>query len=475
MLYSEFKERQNRFSTALKIGAPFLGLIIIYISVFSIFEMEDNNFILLLLFIFVYIYYIFYMIYKGFQTSLVDRHTNAFNSYTIIEEIEKFIQKKSLKDGFVVMMNITNIFYVEEQYGIWTRNQVLKKFVEKLDTYLISHGFKNISIGRYQSGIFLLIFKDIKNKKYLNHILTGFCKEIKTDGIFKMEIETNKAIIEKTYDDKVKNIIAKLMNITNNIENDLQDILKPTELDILIRNAVNSQNFTFLYHALHNFTNHFELPKIFTVNVKLSIDNYGILPYSQFLYSVKKNGYEIKFDQLMLSALLKEIKVALSRYKDLKFVIKISAVSFRNRGFLIFLKELLKNMELDSSVIYFSLYENKIYDEFDRFKAIVNEYKELGFGIVFDHFGSFENTGVEYLKHNIKFDIVSFDLGFIKNIENKNYFQVLKSLADLAKIFGVKTLVKFVDKEFMMNTLSDFKPDFVQGFLFDKPIDIHEF
>ncbi|MDR1285695.1 MAG: EAL domain-containing protein [Campylobacteraceae bacterium] len=475
MLYSEFKERQNRFSTALKIGAPFLGLIIVYMSVFSIFDIEDNNFILLLLFIFVYVYYIFYMIYKGFQTSLIDKHTNAFNSYEIIEAIEKFIYKKSLKDGFIVMINITNIFYIEEQYGIWTRNQVLKKFVEKLNMYLTSCGFKNIPIGRYQSGIFLLIFKNIKNKKSLNHVLTGFCKEIKSNGIFKIEIDTNKAIIEKNYDDKVRNIIAKLMNITNNIENDLQDILKPTELDILIRNAVSSQNFTFLYHALHNFANHFELPKIFTINVKLSIDNYGILPYSQFLYSVKKNGYEIKFDQLMLSALFKEIKVVLSRYKDLKFIVKISAVSFRNRGFLIFLKELLKDMELNSSAIYFSLHENKIYDEFDRFKAIVDEYKELGFGIVFDQFGALENTGVEYLKHNIKFDIVSFDLDFVKNIENKNYFQVLKSLADLAKMFGSKTLVKFVDKEFMMNALNDFKPDFVQGFLFDKPVDMHEF
>jgi EAL domain-containing protein (putative c-di-GMP-specific phosphodiesterase class I)/GGDEF domain-containing protein len=415
------------------------------------------------------------MIYKGFQTSLIDRHTNAFSSYTIIKEIEKIIHKKSVKDGFIVMINVTNIFYIEEQYGIWTRNQVLKKFVEKLDGYLTTCGFKNVPIGRYQSGIFLLIFENIKSKKSLNHMLTGFCKEIKTDGIFKIEIETAKAIIEKTYDNNVKNIIAKLMNITDNIENDLQDILKPTELDILIRNAVNSQNFTFLYHAFHNFANYFELPKIFSVNVKLSIDNYGVLPYSQFLPSVKKNGYEIKFDQLMLSALSKDMKVILSRYKNLKFIIKISPVSFRNRGFLIFVKELLKDMELDSSVICFSFRENKIYDEFDRFRAIVDEYKELGFGVMFDHFGAFGNTGVEYLKHNIKFDMVSFDLEFVKNIENKNYFQILKALADLAKTFGAKTFVRFVDKESTMSALSDFKPDFVQGFLFDKPIDINEF
>jgi EAL domain-containing protein (putative c-di-GMP-specific phosphodiesterase class I)/GGDEF domain-containing protein len=475
MLYSEFKERQNRFVTALKIGAPFLGLIIIYMSVFSIFDIEDNNFILLLLFILIYVYYIFYMIYKGFQTTLVDKHTNAFNSYFIINEIENFICKKNIKDGFIAMINITNIFYIEEQYGVWTRNQILKKIVEKLNIYLISRGFKNIPIGRYQSGIFLLIFKNTNNKKILNHMLKGFCKEIKTDGIFKIEIEANEAVIEKTYDDKVKNVISKLLNITNNIENDLEDILKLTEIDVLIRNAVNSKNFIFSYHAIHDFTNNFESSKIFSVNTKLLIDNYGILPYYQFSYSVRKNGYEIKFDQLMIKKLFEEMKVILQSHKDLKFIIKISIVSFRNRGFLISLKEFLKDANIDPSIISFSFFENKIYDEFDRFKAIIDEYKELGFGIVFDHFGASGNTGVEYLKHNIKFDMVIFDLEFIKNIENINYFQVLKALNNLAKIFGAKTLVKFVDKEIMINMLNNIKPDFVQGFLFDKPRTLKDF
>ncbi|MDR2342187.1 MAG: EAL domain-containing protein [Campylobacteraceae bacterium] len=475
MLYSEFKERQNRFVTALKIGAPFLGLIIIYISVFSIFDIEDNNFILLLVFIFVYIYYIFYMIYKGFQTTLIDKHTNAFNSYFIIDEIKNFIHKKSIKNGFVAMINITNIFYIEEQYGVWTRNQILKKIIEKLDIYLISHGFKNIPIGRYQSGIFLLIFKNVNNKKVLNHILRGFCKEIKTDGIFKIEVEANEAVVEKNYDNKVKNIISKLLNITNNIENDLEDVLKLTEIDIFIRNAVNSKSFIFSYHAIHNFTNNLELPKVFSVNTKLLIDNYGILPYSQFSHSVRKNGYEIKFDQLMIKKLFEEIKIILDKYKDLKFIIKISAVSFRNRGFLIFLKEFLKDAAIDPSAIFFSFFENKIYDEFDRFKATIDEYKELGFGVVFDHFGASGNTGIEYLKHNIKFDMIIFDLEFIKNIENINYFQVLKTLNNLAKIFDAKTLIKFIDKEIMMNILNNIKPDFVQGFLFDKPRTLKDF
>jgi EAL domain-containing protein (putative c-di-GMP-specific phosphodiesterase class I) len=413
------------------------------------------------------------MIYKGFQQSMIDDCTNAFNAQTIANEIQKSLKKKH-KNGFVAIIDISNISYIEEQYGIHVRNHILRKIVEKLDTYLISHGFENTLIGRYLSVNFLLIFNNVKSEKHLRHSLTGFCKEIRNDGIFKIEIKASSAVIEKSYDENVKNIILKLINMVNNIENDLQDILKPNEFDILVRNAVNSQNFEFAYHALRTFENIYENPRFFNVNAKLSIDRYGILPVSQISQSVKKNGYEIKFDQLMISVLLNEIKLILSKYPDLIFIIKISAVSFRNRGFFIFLRELLKEAQIKSSNIYFSFSEKKIYDEFERFRMVIEEYKELGFGVVFEQFGT-GNIGTEYLKHGIKFDIASFDMEFVKNISDKNYFEILKSLIDITKTFGIKTLIKFIDKESMLYILKEAKPNFVQGFLLDRPKSIKDF
>jgi EAL domain-containing protein (putative c-di-GMP-specific phosphodiesterase class I) len=320
----------------------------------------------------------------------------------------------------------------------------------------------------------LLIFSDIKSKKHLEHTLTGFCKDIKNEGVFKMEVKTDMAVIEKSYDSNAKNVISKLIDAVNNIENDLQDILKPSEFDMLVRNAVNAGNFEFAYHALRKFEDIYENPWIFSVNTKLRIDRYGTLPISQISSSVKKNGYEIKFDQLIISAILNEINLILGKERNLIFIIKISAVSFRNRSFFISLKELLKDVGIEPKNIYFSLSEQKAYDEFERFKAIIDEYRELGFGVLFEHFG-IGNAGLEYLKHGIKFDIASFDIEYVKNISNKDYFEILKSLINVTKTFGVKSLIRFIDKETMMYILKDAKPDFAQGFLLDKPKNIKDF
>ncbi|MDR1614622.1 MAG: EAL domain-containing protein [Campylobacteraceae bacterium] len=472
MLYSEVKERQNRFVTALKIGLPFLALIIVYISVFAIFDMKSNNFVLLLLFILVYVYYIFYMIYKGFRESFVD-YTQAFNAHTITKEIQKAV-KKNGNEGFIAMISVQNISHIEEQYGVSAQNQILKHLVEKLNAYLSSFGLKKIPIGHYQIGSFLLIFNEVSSKRHLDHLLTGFCKEIKAKGIFKIEIKLKSVTIEKSYDNNVKNIISKLINTFQNIDNDLQDILKPDEFDYLIKNAVQTRNFIFNYQAIYPFENIEKRTNIFSVNTKLLIDRYGVLTRSQVVYSVKKNGYEVKFDQLVLQMLFSEIKLILTSYPDFRFIVKISAVSFRNRGFLIFLKELLKEMEIRASSIYFAFEERKTYDEFERFKEIINEYRELGFGIVLERFGT-SNSGFEYLKHGLQFDIVSFDLEFVKNIDIENYRLMLKALASFAKSLNIKTVVKFIDKESILDILKDVKPDFMQGFLFDKPHELKDF
>jgi hypothetical protein len=88
MLYSEIKERENRFITALKIAFPFLLLIGIFFHAFQLFPYTSVNFILLILLIPIYVYYTVYLIYHGFQTTLIDPTTKTFTRMEIMTKIE---------------------------------------------------------------------------------------------------------------------------------------------------------------------------------------------------------------------------------------------------------------------------------------------------------------------------------------------------------------------------------------------------
>ena len=80
MLYSEKKERENRFVIALKIVFPFLFLVAIFFYFYRFFPQNSLTFALLTILIPIYVYYIVYLIYNGFSTSVIDPITKAFTA-----------------------------------------------------------------------------------------------------------------------------------------------------------------------------------------------------------------------------------------------------------------------------------------------------------------------------------------------------------------------------------------------------------
>lgn len=467
MLYSESVERHRRFKTALKISFPFFIFLALYIFIFKIIDLGNDDFFLLVFFVIVYIYYIFYMIYQSFKISILDNRTKAFGSEAIIKEIKKALHVRNKKDGFVVMIFIKNITFIEEQYDVDTRNDVLKKFVQKLQRFLISKNFKNVPIGRYQSANFLLLFKNQENKKFIGHLINEFCIKINNSGIDDIEINLQNSIVSLSYDKNVENIISKLINLPNEEKERLNVLIKPDKFDILIKKAIKKRNFIHTYQFIRHFANKGKV-EFMSVNSKLDIENFGYLNKNQISKSIKKNSYEIVFDLLAIRTTLDEIQDILKEKEDLKLVVKISPVSFRNSNFLIQLLEILRINNISASKICFCVTENKLFEDINKFREIVKKYKNSGFFLIFNEFG-LNNVGIIYLKENFEFDIFTFDLELTKNLDKKTNYEIVKALANMCKKLGKRTLIKFVDKQETEDRLKDIKPDLVQGFLFDKP------
>jgi EAL domain-containing protein (putative c-di-GMP-specific phosphodiesterase class I)/GGDEF domain-containing protein len=465
MLYSESVERHTRFKTALKISFPFLIFLALYIFIFNIFDLKHNDFFLLIFFVIIYIYYIFYLIYQSFKISLLDNNTKTFNSEVITKEIKKALDAN--KNGFVAMVSIKNITFVEEQYGVDTRDEILKKFIQKLNSFLISKNFKNISIGKYQSGSFLLLFKDEQNRKLIKHLLNEFCKKISNEEIDNIEINTQSSIVNISYDTNVKNIISKLINLPNEEAQQLNILIKPDEFDILIKKAIKKEKFINQYQYIYAF-GYQDRIKYLSVSTKIYIENFGHLTKNQISKTIQKNSYEIEFDFLAIKTILKEIKEILIEKEELKVIIKVSIASFKNNNFLVQLLKILKNNDINPNKICLLLNESKIYENTNRLKEIVKKYKDYGFCIIFDEFG-LNNAAMAYLKENVGFDMFAIDLEFTKNLNKNSYFEILKAMINMCKALNIKTLIKFVDKREIEDKLNELKPDYVQGFLYDKP------
>ena len=206
MLYSEIKERENRFIIALKIAFPLLLLIGIFFHSAQLFSLTSIDFILLIILIPIYVYYTVYLIYHGFQTTLIDPITKTFTRAEIISKIEKI---KDRENTNIIFLHVNNLSDINERYGINNGDLVLSQFIQKLELFLRKHHFKSIVIGRYSSDSFLLYLK--YPSRELRHLITIFTKSVQNVGITNIEVKVDFSLLSATYDSNTHNLIERLL------------------------------------------------------------------------------------------------------------------------------------------------------------------------------------------------------------------------------------------------------------------------
>jgi len=461
MLYSESKERKNRFITSLKIGFPFLVFTIILFYTFKLFDTDLESSFLLLILIPIYIYYIFYMIYNGFKQTLIDPITKTFNRSEIIKNIVKIKKKKY--ESSVVLIKIDNIVDINERYGISNSDKILRIFAERVNDFFANYNLKDIPIGRYGGGHFLLVLKS--RKKESTHLLTIFSKELKHIGINDIEIKIDFTLLESDYDPSVQNIVDKLLSmIEDNKESDnIAPNIKPNEFEKIIAKAIDNEKFIFKYQPVLNKSS--EKIEIIEVLPKIYSKTDGMLSRTQIERVVNHIGYETVFDKKIISVLIKELENKI--LGDTLYSIKVSPVTLRNNEFMQHINHIFFKSKLKAENFILEFGEVRAYKEINRFKEILNQYRKLGFKIGLDNFGG-DNCSLEYIK-TLPIDIIKFDIEFTKNIEEDRYKKILKSYMILLRELDIKIMIKFIDKKELLDLVEDLNPDYIQGFIVSKP------
>lgn len=459
MLYSEGKERENRFKLALKIGFPFLLLICAFI-LFSkrLNNLSDGDLVLLIILSVIYIYYIFYLIYSGFKSSLIDPVTKTFNRSAIMKYLEQ--EMKHHTNGLAVMICVSNIADINERYGIRYGDIILRKFTKQLHEFLEDYNFKNIPIGRYGGGYFLALIRHKETE--LRHILGIFERNLKSVGVEEIEIKIDISMVPMSYDENKENITLQLLELLDNNQEESPSI-KPDAYDKMVCSAIDRQNFVFKYQPVLD-TESKTITRL-EILIKLYSKEYGTLSRSQISSIVNRNGYEVRFDEKIMERLMSEIK-PLCHFPIL-FSLQVSVVSLRNQKFREFLQHLIEAQKIDPKRFILEISEKRPYEEIQRFHEILIQYKMMGFKIALDHFGG-NNASVEYLKH-LPISSVNFDIEYTKNLNEVRYNLMLHSYIKLLKELGIKSMVKFIDKKEAFEKVQKMGVDYIQGYAVGKP------
>ncbi|MCR5798129.1 MAG: GGDEF domain-containing phosphodiesterase [Eubacterium sp.] len=125
--------------------------------------------------------------------------------------------------------------------------------------------------------------------------------------------------------------------------------------------------------------------------------------------------------------------------------------------------------ELDHSLLTIEITESIIASNFEYMKLQVNRFRELGFKVWMDDFGS-GYSSLDVL-HDLEFDLIKFDMHFLHKFgDGINGRIILSNLVRMATDLGIDTVCEGVETEEHEAFLQDIGCIKLQGYYYTKPL-----
>ncbi len=148
--------------------------------------------------------------------------------------------------------------------------------------------------------------------------------------------------------------------------------------------------------------------------------------------------------------------------------INLSGNTITDPYILDYIKDELEKSQLNPESICFEITETAAMSSIKKAINIITELKRIGIKFALDDFGS-GLSSFGYLK-DLPVDYLKIDGAFVKNIvDNEKDRAIVRSINEVAKVMGMKTIAEFVENNEILDILKDIGVDYAQGYGIGKP------
>ena len=466
MLLPEKKEREYRFSLALRMALPIFLLLVLFIynTFQSYYESLDITFyfnsVLLLAFS---IYFIFFLIYDGFSVQITEPISKTFTRSYLYKYLKKEIKKN--KEYTLILISIDNLYYINETYGFQNGDKVLSKFVQYIEKYFNDKQISNFPMGQLKGGDFIIGLPG-ESTQYKT-ILELLCLKSNEILIDHMEVKISGAIIDTLYSDKLDFLFDKLFD--NQMLNKQKKYLKeedidPNDLESYTIDAIENRSFIIKKQAV--FENNSLL--FYECFVKMKTSNGKVLHPKSYMKVVHKLGLSAEYDFI----LIEKICEIISSQKNISLCLNIEASSIRNYSFVERLNHLLTSNEIVKNKLLFLIAESQYYSNITRYNSTLQSIRKMGIKVGIDRVGSL-HTSFLYMR-DLDIDFIRFDSIYSKKSDKMKYKNILKGFNTTAHNLGLKTWIKMIEDNEIGTFVNDLGIDYKQGKSLSELEDLYE-
>lgn len=257
------------------------------------------------------------------------------------------------------------------------------------------------------------------------------------------------------------------------VNNDLQKE-KQREEDIvtLVAHAISNDGFDVYYQPIYSTDKQSFISAEALVRLK-DTQTFGYLSPEIFIPIAEKNGLimdlgRIVFDKVCAFASMNRLQSLGVEYIE----VNLSGIQAVDTSLPDLLAQTIKSYHLEPSFINLEITETAAVSSGSMLRANMNRLRNLGFSFSMDDFG----TGYSNLSQiaDTAYDLVKLDKSLIwpcfgKN-KSDNAMHILKNITEMLHDIGAHIVAEGVETEEMAEYLKELKVNYLQGYLYSKPI-----
>ncbi|MBE6003902.1 MAG: bifunctional diguanylate cyclase/phosphodiesterase [Lachnospiraceae bacterium] len=240
-----------------------------------------------------------------------------------------------------------------------------------------------------------------------------------------------------------------------------------TEVENEIKTAI--INNSFYFHLQPQFDMNHKL-RGFEALARMNDKNGKQINPGEFIPIAEKAGLIDKVDSAVFRKSAKFIGNLIQETgADILLSINISVKHIMKRHFLEELKEILDSCNLSPRNVEIEITESILIESVEKASKCIRELKSMGIHIAIDDFG----TGYSSLSYlfNIPATLLKVDKSFIDNMNNNDSSRkYVATIISLGHIMGIDVISEGVETEEQLETLKDIGCDYIQGYIWGKPL-----
>lgn len=427
--------------------------------------------------------------YKRISISnLTDYVTGYGNRKSYVQDIENNLFSR--KSFTIACIEVEEFKHINDIYGIKSGDYLLKKIAEKVSSILE----KNDKIYRITGSTFIIFFapghspeerlKTIIKSETI--IIPSETNSTKTDNTCHVTLRAGIVYSNPPYNSNITPtsilnqaetaLFATRKNTENKIciynETMQNDEIKQREAEYLIKEALDKNYFYQVYQP--QYTTSEKKLRGFETLIRCAMPDGSIISPGFLIPAAEKSNLIISIDEYVLRKAMTEFKPMLEKTKEkLMLSINVSAKNISSADFANRILNMVEEIKFPPENLELEITEYSFAESVELTIENINQLRAYGIEIALDDFG----TGYTSIKQmmTLPINLLKIDKCLIDDVEeNQSIRDIVDSIIYMGHVMNCEVICEGVEKENQLNFLKEHKCDFIQGFIWGKPISLNE-